>query len=321
MRSPDYYIYFDEYKRRPSFALTAALVQSDKVSALLAEWDELRQRIKQQLVSNNYLAKDSPHLSANQLPEIHAVALFQSQGYYRKYEEPVLGDNYWLNHYAWLREALELIRKHSVTLVAFGVPDVSKAQESVHLVSIVRASLARLLPPKKLSRLIRVVQLPYLVVLPAMLMNLEQYLANEGKTGSVVCDDHELSKGFQVLNTVAWLGERNHYNHLTPPTFASGLNETLLQVADVACYVIGSHVHASYEGRALKEPLSSWWHEIVEPLIAGGINGLWYSDQAPKAVLIALEVALREAIPATSDLHEIALAELRKLADATLANS
>jgi hypothetical protein len=94
VRGPDYYIYLDEYQRDGFFVLVGALVSADTISVLRSDWNALRLTIKQALLRDYPHARWHPFLAGDQLPEIHAVDMFQSSGYFRKYRrgEEIQGD-------------------------------------------------------------------------------------------------------------------------------------------------------------------------------------------------------------------------------------
>lgn len=272
MPDPDVYVYLDEFEKGDTFVLSAAFVPIDVASQLLADWDTLRKEIKSVLLKEYPHAAGHPKLQGNLLPEIHAVELFQSQGYYRKYEPGTNSeDHYWLKHYSWLEEAFQIIRKHDIRFIPFVYPKTIRAKMTDVCTklfdkifstykddTVVKGAYSE----KKLSSL---AVNDYLFALPDVLVNVENYLRANKVYGEIVCDDHEMSKGFSVTESIDWLREGGHYKHLTRPRFANGLDESLLQVCDILCYVTGQFTWSRHRGIALKEPLNTWLNKYVLP--------------------------------------------------------
>ena len=128
------------------------------------------------------------------------------------------------------------------------------------------------------KRLDALINNKYLLALPTFLSKIEFYLRKKSLYGEIICDDHNMSKGFSVTESINWLKERNHYQNLTRPRFASGLDEPLLQVADVLCYVLGQHVHSRDN---LEPPFDSWWSDYVKLLyISSDYAKFLYTDRA-----------------------------------------
>ena len=270
MAKPDVYIYLDEFERDDVFVLSAAFVPADRASQLLADWDALRLEIKQSLLRDYPRAAQHPRLQGNQLPEIHAVDLFQSKGYYRKYKHGTKNDDaYWLQHYQWLEKALKIIQKHDIRFVPSPTPHMFADQRAKDLLKLIdqidNATLSKTRYTYARSKIESLAKSNYLYALPALLITMENWLRELDQLGEVICDDHEMSKGFSVSKSIGWLRQDGHYNHITTPRFASGLDETLLQVCDVLCYVAGRHIHAMRANIPLQEPLQKWLRKYVEP--------------------------------------------------------
>ncbi len=273
MTKPDVYIYLDEFERDDVFVLSAAFVPADRASQLLADWDALRLKIKKVLLRDYPRAAQHSKLQGNQLPEIHAVDLFQSKGYYRKYKHGTKNDDaYWLQHYEWLEEALKIIQKHDINFVPLPLPHMFAKQRAKDLLALIDFIDSETLPGAKYtytrSKIESLANKDYLYILPALLITIENWLRELDQIGEVICDDHEMSKGFSVSKSIDWLRQNGHYNHTTAPRFASGLDETLLQVCDVLCYVSGRRIHAKRTNITLREPLRRWSQKYVEPASA-----------------------------------------------------
>lgn len=272
MPKPDVYVYLDEFKKGDVFVLSAAFVPVDVASQLLADWDALRKEIKSALLKEYPRAAGHPKLQGNLLPEIHAVELFQSQGYYRKYEPGTNNeDHYWLKHYGWLEKAYQIIRKHDVRFIPFEYPKTIRARMTDVCTKMFDGIFSpynddyvrkNVYSEKKLRSL---AVNEYLFALPDVLVNVENYLRTVKVYGEIVCDDHGMSKGFSVTESIDWLRQEGHYEYLTRPRFANGLDESLLQVCDVLCYTMGQFMWSRHEGKALKEPLNTWLNKYILP--------------------------------------------------------
>lgn len=242
MSTPDFYIYLDEFEKGNMFCLSAAFIPPNKTTGVLKDWNRLRHDIKEILLRDYPRAIYHPNLQGDKLPEIHAVDLFQSVGYYRKYKhgsKENSEDQYWLQHYDWLEESLEIIKKHEIQ--CFYLPfkkSLAKhiEQDTYNLINRFDESI----PKKKIQNLI---YNGYLHTLPTLLIAVENWLRNNNLTGEIICDDHSMSKGFSVNTVIDLLREGGQYTNLSTPRFANGLDEPLLQVSDVLCYVRGRVSH------------------------------------------------------------------------------
>lgn len=272
---PDLYIYLDEFERGDVFTLSVVLIPADQAAQVLADWDALRKKIKTVLLKDYPAASHHPKLQGNQLPEIHAVELFQSQGYYRKHKPGTfLEDKYWLQHYEWLEEALKIVQKHNLSFLTF--PHSANSSLVSHeealtwlFENVFKAEGTEHSSEEKkgysLSKFESLVKNKYFTDLPKVLVFLEQHLREMGKYGEIICDDNDMSKGFLVTNSIDWLREKQHYENLTRPRFASSLDESLIQVCDVLSYISGQALYANVNEENLKSPLHEWMTKYVLP--------------------------------------------------------
>lgn len=270
MPKPDVYIYLDEFERGTTFVLSALFVPVDIASQLTADWDALRKEIKQFLLANYPDAPNHPFLHGNLLPEVHTVDLFQSKGYYRKYRrgQENRDDRYWLQHYAWIEQGLELISKYDLRFVPFVIHKDQYIGVSQSVTSTINKIFDQIdewpFPtgrPKPLysrTKALRLASNKYLLTLSQVLNLSEAYLKSQNLFGEIICDDHEMSKGFSTTRVIDWLRQNGTYTALEKPRFASGLDESLLQACDVLCYVAGQSAYAMHNTQVLKEPLNGW---------------------------------------------------------------
>lgn len=299
MPNPDMYIYLDEFERGDVHVISAMLVPSDVAAQFLADWDSLRKEIKEVLIVEYPGARENRHLQGHLLPEIHAVELFQSGGYYRKYKHgEKTSDRYWLQHYAWLEKALVIIKKHDIQFLVTSV-NPRKLESPVRglqnlfsgIFFDVSVKMHPLVGKYSRAKLIGLSKNKYFFCLIDTLLTVEHHLRTHNLYGEVICDDHEMSKGFSIIESFDWLKQRGHYQHLSKPRFASGLDESLLQACDVFCYVAGQYVYAEYYQIPLKEPLKLWAHTIVSHAWTGNEQDYYRVNRHP-APLIALELSI-----------------------------
>lgn len=262
MRKPDIYVYLDDFKRDKVFVLTAALVLADKAASLLEDWDTLRQDIKRVLIEQYPGAAAHPKLGGHQLPEIHAVDLFQSGGYYRKTSVSP-GDLYWKRHHDWLEEALKVVQKHDIRFVVVPIANTDLLDPRNQGEPPISKTLSIVQSPRIRSELDRLYCNPYVHALPTMLVGLHRPFADFGLLGEVICDDQDECKGFEVIASIEWLRKSGQFTHLSSPRFASSLDEALIQVSDVAGYVFGRWFHASQTGLILKAELQEWFEKYI----------------------------------------------------------
>lgn len=299
MPDPDTYIYLDEFGKDGVCVISAMLVPFDIAAQFLADWDNLRKEVKEVLTTEYPGAKENKHLQGHLLPEIHAVELFQSGGYYRKYkhgENP--DDKYWLQHYAWLEKALGIINRHNIRFLVTSVNAKQLERPTRGLQNLfggiffdVSVKLHPHAGRYSRAKLMSLSANKYFHCLTDTLLTVEDYLRNHNFYGEIVCDDHEMSKGFSIIETFDWLKEQGHYQHLSKPRFASGLDESLLQACDVFCYVAGQYVYTEYYKLPLKEPLKLWAHTIVSRAWTGNKQDYDKVNRHPNP-LIALELSI-----------------------------
>ena len=267
-----FYVCFDEYERNDMFVLVAAIVPFNKATALLKEWKTLRENIKAHLMLHYPNVRIDKRLQNDLLPEIHAVELFQSSGYYRKYKygQHVEGDAYWLQHYAWLEDALKIIEKYEVSFSSYRAKrsDFEDFPNEAHaLLDKIQEIVSKLGFKRKIyaKRAENALRNPYVYGLSQMLLHLEYEFRSKKQQGFVICDDHSMSKGFSTDFFWNWMEQRQHYVSLTRPSFHSSLDNALLQVADVLCYIKGRKESSEAEGKVLQAPLDVWYDSYIQP--------------------------------------------------------
>lgn len=295
MASSDVVVYLDEFRRGPVFALVGTIIPVDIASRVLSQWDALRMGIKKVLVADYYFAKHNPDLKGHRLPEIHAVDLFQSVGYYRKYPRSTsnANDEYWLQHYEWMESGLSILKQNNVRFVAWHIDDIA----GLDPVSNGRESLSEQLgshihSPRIRAKLDALERHPYVMALPQLLERMNAYFEQSGETASVVCDNFEECKGFAVLEAYDWLRANMGFNQLDKPRFASGLDETFLQTADLVGYVHGQQIHAEATGTLQKDPLARWMRDYVFPQIINFWGTEDYPGRPEQAFLVWMEFLL-----------------------------
>lgn len=231
-------VYVDEYERDGVFMLGAIIVPKSSMLSIIEDWNELRRKVKFELIEGYYLALTHPKLQEDLLPEIHAVELFQSDGYYRKYPRGQnQNDKYWLRHYEWLEDSLKIIQKHKIRFMSLPVePSQMPIERNLYQVKRI-ASLARGSFPEQ--EVVNLLKNKYLYTLPLLLFEVENLLEQERLFGKVVCDEYELSSDFKKSEIIDWIVEKGYYNKLSKPEFVESTDNPLLQVSDVICYIRG----------------------------------------------------------------------------------
>lgn len=261
-----------------NFVITAVIVPHAQANALLAEWTALQRDITEVLLREYPTARGHLTRQPGLLAEIHAVTMFQSSGYYRKYRRHELNpEPYYLQHYAWLQRAFEIQARYALPTVAFVVPDIDLLhphRRGLPLFSeAIRASWnAEALPVAALDAIAqemdRLETKPFTFALPRLITLLDRILAQQGMVADVVCDDDEENNRFSTFSIFEALQRWGQYCHLRKPTFASSETSAFLQMADNMAYVLRRHSADEQNGRMSKPEISTWFEMVQPQLVA-----------------------------------------------------
>ena len=233
--------------------LVAVIVPNGAVDKLERAWSKLQQRILVELRSDYppWQKYEQTHLGA--LPEVHAVNLWQSGGYYRKHPYGAgNGDRYWRAHQRWLGEAFEIQGRFWLPIVAIHDPvelTDPAARGAPRLSEIIRDSWKGPDPvPRSVSRhfekMDHLQARPYTFALPQLLCHLDDELARRGWTADVTCDDDASNvtngenSGFRLSRLMRLYQESGRLRHLTGLSFQHSHLSVGLQVADIHAYAV-----------------------------------------------------------------------------------
>ncbi len=281
-------IFLDEFERDGLFVLAASIVPEAQLGRLAERWTSLRKRIKARLLQDYPRSWTHAHLQGENLPEVHAVDLFQSKGYYR--QDNPQNPEYWKQHYLWIEEALDIPRRHGVKTFYFvadraGVDALHQSEgHNFDRIFSILQKYSRVM--KKIRSLLKN---PYITSFAITLSLINIYLEGKGLHGEIICDDKDEAKGFSLLEGYSALKRHGLFNSLSAPKFSDGLSEPLLQMTDVLCYVYGRSIHSAHTGQSAPDEIRKWFTERVYP---HALDLLYNNDprEASVATVMLLEL-------------------------------
>ncbi|WP_216328984.1 DUF3800 domain-containing protein [Deinococcus aestuarii] len=305
--TPRQYIFaLDEFERGDLFLFGTVILKSKQYAGFVRKWNKLRLSIKEQLIKDDPGVTGHKHWPKDGLPEIHAVSMFQSDHYYRLRRPS--GDKYYLRQYAWLEEALKIVRHFEAdiyvtpidTIHVKGQVDIKtkKIEESV---AEIEDFIGTSLPHSIKRELLRLRSSPYATMFPYVLDSIEQMLRSNKVEGSLICDHYEDCKGLSILDCYEIMRERGYFTAVTPPQFSDSHTEPLLQAADVVSYVLGRYLYPQLQrGRAgpvrqtaADEIIGQWYRRYISPRL------YQYGSDMPSTPgiwsVVTTELALRRA--------------------------
>lgn len=274
-----WHIGIDESVEKGLWVVVAVMVPEHLVDALYGQINDLRRTIKAVLIAEYPGASSHPKLQGEQLPEIHAFEMFQSCGYY--YQSNPGRADYYKEHHAWLVKAMEIMSQHEVQIRFLCLDESSFSKSHSRLFGqVVLQELQRLMEERPLgpvglaefrkfkSRLVpimdRLDQQAYPLALPLLLGWLDQQLEGAGGYGTVVCDDHEQFRDFGLISGFEMLKELGYYSRLGKPTFKESASSPLLQMADVAAFMLRRLRVTMSEKASLKKFLRNYLRFLLE---------------------------------------------------------
>lgn len=233
-------LYIDETEQDENFYLFGILIAEHEIPKLIKEINTLRKRIKKVMLADPHyaLAKKHEDFIGLNLPEIHAVRLYQSTGYYKQNNPK--DSLYWKKHRIWLEKMLQILNHSQFRIILAVYPDYKKAIKERLEVGSVAAMVNRFGFGQFNFTKSQIVEAnPYAFIFPILLAAADQLLAKEGAIATVHCDDYEQYRGFEVLKCFEDFNKIGLYRNLSPPKFHDSASDPLVQAADVIAYVEG----------------------------------------------------------------------------------
>lgn len=248
----------------------------------------MRKRIKKVILSDSKysLAIDHNDFTGTNLPEIHAVRLYQSTGYFKQKNSNDL--HYWKKHRSWLEKILRILDKSQFRIVLAVYPNYkatikNRLNQGTVITMVEKFGFGRF----NIERSKIVEASPYAFILPILLSNADQLLAKEKAFATVHCDDYEQCRGFEVLKCFEDFKKFGFYRNLLPPTFHDSLSDPLIQAADVVAYVEGIIASYGFNPNIKRKPDIFEWHtkylrnrsiKSVSSRLYGAMNTMMYQE-------------------------------------------
>ena len=276
----DYIVAIDESQKGNTFCVVAALIPTANLNALAENYNALRRRVKTHLLENYPGSAEHEDLQGERLPEIHAFDLINSESYYRKRDSED-GDRYYLKHYEWLEEALNIAKDHGVLLLEstseFPYPKDKDTCQKIsgkfqeYEMEYQKRGRRSAIQHKEIKKLC---QDAFLINLSNLLFHIESLMSENGLTMKVLIDDpkgSKLKQPLKVVDSFKWLFGIGDILQVVTPEFEESKKEVVLQVADNFCYMIGNAFYAELNGvrhndDSPKQRLVSLTENIVAPL-------------------------------------------------------
>jgi Protein of unknown function (DUF3800) len=270
-------VYVDESYNQDdrNFVLVGVIVPDTVARALRDAWTALQREIHAVLMTSYPRAQAYFARRPEVLAELHAVNLFQSGGYYAKYSRrSPTPEPYYLQHYAWLQQAFEIMNRFVLPTMAIEIPDTDRLDPRFRgrpfFSETLRADPAlRGHPNSALEQMFaemdRLERKPFTSALPRLVTGLDGVLAEMGLRAAVVCDNDDDHNTFSTFSIFERLQASGSYPQLQPPTFASSERETLLQVPDLMAYVLRRRLADRRKQVESKPQIAYWADAIVRP--------------------------------------------------------
>lgn len=262
-------VYVDEsYSVKDNIFYLSALIVPQSVAVELDQaWQQLRQQIKKELVAQNYFGVSSAQANSDWLPEIHAVALYQSEDEFEKYDKrskvgvPNTDKDYWYQHVDWLEQALVLQSKFDLPLLVVQSPvRVEPMQRSTGKEFISEAlprywnsELAK--PPELEGMFQRMRELEsraFTWAFPELLLLVEHELQIRQWQAEIICDDEPDNRGFRLSTLLSEFYQSKAMVRVNKVLFEDSKQFTGLQIVDVHSYLL--HRSMALQNSVIKKP-------------------------------------------------------------------
>lgn len=259
----------DEFYRSPVFVVGIVAIYDTQFPAFERRWLALRSEIKEQLMRDAPRLADHKRLTGDQLPEIHAVEMVQSDSYYRLFSsDPGYREQYWTRQHKWLEAALKILIHLNARF--FSLPINAKQQDIKRNVERYREIYISSFPDyrnkKRAAVFGNLMGNPYYGALSAVVAGMDNYLQNAALNGEMLFDDYDHSKGFYEGDIFTALHEAGHLHSRLTSRHASSLAHNLLQAADVVSYVRGRSAFSRHFGSdPVGRLLDRWDEKYIEP--------------------------------------------------------
>lgn len=241
----------DEFYRSPVFVICIVAIYDNQLPAFERKWLKLRENIKTQLLRDAPRLTEHKNLSGDQLPEIHAVQMAQSESYYRlRSSDPGYKKDYWKRQYLWLEESLRILTHFNPKIFTFPVKADQQEIDERRKKSAEEYLLKFPGPgnKKRAEKFGHIAGHPYYFSLSAVISGIDFYLSHKGQSGEILFDDFDHSKGFYQGGILELLRQSGHLTSELTAQHASSLAHNLLQAADVVSYTRGRDAHARHFG-------------------------------------------------------------------------
>jgi hypothetical protein len=276
-------VFIDEAYDDNHFVLCAVIIPEVKREKLSRAWLSFQQSIRATLRLDYPLWQKYEAQNPEAVPEIHAVNLWQSKKYYRKYPHPKLGfpnpERYWEFHERWLGDAFELQSRFWLPVLTLEGP-ANLTDPNIHQTPFLSDAIKRAwredlpMPPvfeAKFPRIDALQKRPYTWALPQMLFHIEAELRARGWRASVVCDDDAgenqkvgENSGFRLTRLLEFYFGSGRLKHIVGVDFAHSHLEAGLQIADIHAYAI-QRIRTIQNGHVTRKPndskLEAWAHQ------------------------------------------------------------
>ncbi len=310
----------DEFYRSPVFLVGIVAIYDTQFPAFERRWLALRREIKAQLL------RDAPRLAAHkrlrgdQLPEIHAVEMVQSDSYYRLLpSDPGYRAQYWTRQYGWVEAALKILVHLNARL--FSLPLRAEQHEIKRRIEFHRERFVASYPDhrnkKRAAVFGNLMGNPYYGALSTVVAGVDDYLQKAKLDGEMLFDDYDHSKGFYEGDIFTSLREAGHLHaHLTS-RHASSLAHNLLQAADVVSYVRGRSAHFRLSGSdPVGRLLDRWDEKYIEPHDVSSGQGMFSNAVATVTMHASLVSNICRPVGIGAIDHSILFEEAKKMVSA-----
>lgn len=301
MAEKKYIFGIDEYIRDDFFLIGGAVATEKQLRALDRKWTALRVEIKRDLLKAKPKLADHKLLRGDQLPEIHAADLFQSGSYYRLNEK--IFPEYWLRQYEWLERAAQIIKHYEIQFIHHLNPrdwDLNLKNADQFILDFDEHFGP--FDSKSLDEIKARATHPYIRTFVGLIAMVDGYLNQRGGTAEIFCDEYDAFTDFSILDCYDQLRQLGHFNIPSNPGFYPSHTTTIIQVADVSCYLLGKSIFQAYERN--KNP--SHENERAFPIISD-----WYRKYINPTDLRATKYGVPgEVIPANPHVQKLVFAEM-----------
>lgn len=240
MKSKKLILAADEFYKDPEFAICGVAILDSQMSIFNRRWNALRLEMRKQLLKDAPRLHNHKKLQDEQLPEIHAVDMVQSEGYFRLLpDDPGYRKAYWNRQLRWLEQAASLVSSQSPRI--FLLPGRISLEEingnKQEAIAAYTETLGKAVEKRKAKLFGHLVSSPYHRHLPHFLLGVDDYLAEVGYEAEIIFDEFDYSKGFHEADVLDLLRQSRKLKSNFVSRTDSSETHNILQAADVVSYI------------------------------------------------------------------------------------